>query len=117
MVRNLVTGNFSAVSKSCMVTKREVFESLGGFDVATFPVLFDVDYCLRLQEKGLRIVFAPDVEMTAAQPLQERRPSVEEAVVFRKRWPTYFITGDPFHNANLDGKTGRLKLAARARKS
>lgn len=117
MVRNLVTGNFSAVSSSCMVTRREVFESLGAFDVATFPELFDVDYCLRLQEKGLRIVFAPDVEMTAAHPLQERRPSVEEAVAFRKRWPTYFITGDPFHNANLDGKTGSLKLAARARKS
>jgi len=116
MMRNLVTGNFSAVSSSCMVTRREVFESLGGFDVVTFPKLFGVDYCLRLQEKGLRIVFAPDVVMTAAHPLQERRPSVEEAGAFRKRWPTYFITGDPFHNANLDVKTGSLTLAARSRR-
>ncbi|HEY8506237.1 MAG TPA: glycosyltransferase, partial [Gemmataceae bacterium] len=45
----------AAVSGACLLTHRRHFDLLGGFDAARFPrSLFDVDYCLRLAERGLR---------------------------------------------------------------
>lgn len=49
----------SAVTAACMVTRKETFLSLNGFDEG-FPVAFnDVDYCLRLQSAGLHVLYCP----------------------------------------------------------
>ncbi len=54
---NVVHRNYSAVTGACMMTRKDVFERHGGFD-AVFPLNYnDVDYCLRLQESGLQIVY------------------------------------------------------------
>jgi N-acetylglucosaminyl-diphospho-decaprenol L-rhamnosyltransferase len=45
---------------ACLAIKREVFESVGGFDEGFFPVWFeDVDLCRRLRARGSRIVYCP----------------------------------------------------------
>ncbi len=54
----------SAVTGACLMVGREHFEAVGGFDETTFPVAFnDVDFCLRLLEKGLRNVWTPHAEL------------------------------------------------------
>ena len=41
------------------MTRRRVFDEVGGFD-ERFPIDFnDVDYCLRLGRAGYRVVFTP----------------------------------------------------------
>jgi GT2 family glycosyltransferase len=53
------THEVSAVTAACLLTNRRAFLELGGFDSLHFPVNFnDVDYCLKLRAKGLRIVQA-----------------------------------------------------------
>jgi len=55
--------NVSAVTGACMLTSRNAFDSVGGFD-EDFPVNYnDVDYCLALRANGYRIVQANDVRL------------------------------------------------------
>jgi len=45
---------------ACLALKRDVWESLGGFDEAFYPVWFeDVDFCLRLRLHGCKIIYGP----------------------------------------------------------
>jgi GT2 family glycosyltransferase len=56
--------NAIAVTAACMLTRRELFLELGGFDEVRFGVAFnDVDYCLRLHQRGLRCGYVPEAEL------------------------------------------------------
>ena len=99
LLRAQVIGNFSAVSGSCLVTKRDVFEELGGFDQEHFPNLFDADYCLKLRRLGFRIVFTPYVEFKRRGEIAGR-VTVDESERFAEKWSGVFPQ-DPFCNPNL----------------
>jgi GT2 family glycosyltransferase len=50
----------SAVTAACLLTEKALFDAAGGFDALNFPINFnDVDYCLKLRAKGLRVVQTP----------------------------------------------------------
>jgi GT2 family glycosyltransferase len=54
----------SAVTGSCLLTDKWLFQQAGGFDDAHFPLAYnDVDYCLKLRAKGLRIVMTPHARL------------------------------------------------------
>jgi GT2 family glycosyltransferase/uncharacterized small protein (DUF1192 family) len=49
-------------SGAFMLTPRAVWEGMGGFDERYAPAYYEeTDYCLRLWEAGLRVVYDPDV--------------------------------------------------------
>ncbi|OGC76590.1 MAG: hypothetical protein A2Z27_00700 [candidate division Zixibacteria bacterium RBG_16_50_21] len=52
------------VSGSCLLAKREVFESAGLLDERFFMYVEDVDLCKRAKEKGWEIVYYPQVKIT-----------------------------------------------------
>lgn len=106
--RAAVINNFSAVASSCMVVRREVFESVGGFDSDNLSnCLYDADLCLRLREKGYRIVFTPYAELIRTDKRTargfRRLASSKELLYFAKRWKGV-IERDPFYNPNLSKK-------------
>ena len=43
----------TAVTGACLMVRRSVYEELGGLDESFAIALNDVDFCLRLREKGL----------------------------------------------------------------
>jgi len=51
--------DFQAVTGACMLTPRELYLDLGGLDEAYSNGLEDVDYCMRVRERGLRVVYEP----------------------------------------------------------
>jgi GT2 family glycosyltransferase len=63
--RNLVRADAAIdvdwVSGACLMTRRDVFESLGGFDASFFMYWEDADYCRRVTRAGYRCVYVPDV--------------------------------------------------------
>ncbi|CAN5831652.1 hypothetical protein BH23PLA1_BH23PLA1_12910 [soil metagenome] len=60
----VVARNYSAVTAACLLTRRELFQKLGGFDAKRFSIAYnDVDYCLRVHAEGLRTVYAPRAEL------------------------------------------------------
>jgi O-antigen biosynthesis protein len=49
-------------SGAFLLTRRDTFMELGGFDDAFKPYYYeDADFCLKLWERGLRVVYEPDV--------------------------------------------------------
>lgn len=105
MGRLRVIGNYSAVSVSCFVIRRDLFTEFGGFDAENFPnKFFDADICLRIREKNFRNVFTPYAEFTRFDERKllnvQKNPSKKELKSFRQKWQK-FIEKDPFYNPNL----------------
>jgi O-antigen biosynthesis protein len=98
----IMVRNYSAVTAACLMTRRAVFDEAGPFD-ERFPVDFnDVDYCLRVQRAGYRVVFTPWAQLyhheSASFGLRRHDLSVLEE--FRRRWADR-IDRDPYYNPNL----------------
>jgi len=96
-------GNYSAVTAGCMLTRRDLFEQVGGFDEQQLPVAFnDVDYCLKLRAAGYWIVYTPFAELYHYESASRNRKksNPEEKRILRERWPEE-IARDPLTNLNL----------------
>jgi GT2 family glycosyltransferase len=66
-----------AVTGACLMTRRDLFEEVGGLST-TFPINYnDVDYCLKHVERGRRVVYDPDLVMTHFES-SSRSSEVEE---------------------------------------
>lgn len=54
----------AAVTGAFLATRRDVFEAVGGFDAVHFPVSCnDIDFCLRVRQCGLTVLYAGDIEL------------------------------------------------------
>jgi GT2 family glycosyltransferase len=51
------------VSGACLLTRRDLLETVGGFDESFFLYSEDVDLCARIRATGARILFTPEVEI------------------------------------------------------
>ncbi len=114
MMRAKVIGNFSAVSISSLVVRRELFENCGGFDAENFPnKFFDVDFCLKLLEKEFRNVFTPYAELMQIDERKllnvQKDANAKEFENFRHKWQK-FIEKDPFYNPNLSKESGNFLI-------
>ncbi len=97
-----VVRNTSAVTGACMMSRREVFDSVEGFD-DSLPVAFnDIDYCLRLREKGLLVIYTPLAELVHHESKSRgHTDDATELPYFRSRWRDLLLEGDPYYNPNL----------------
>jgi GT2 family glycosyltransferase len=105
------TRNYSAVTGACLLTRREVFEEVGGFDEERLPVTFsDVDLCLKMRRAGYRVIYVPFAKLYHYES-GTRRPAVEplETEVMRERWPDV-LKHDPYYNPNLSRERADFSL-------
>ncbi len=113
LFRTQVINNFSAVSANCFAVRRELFDKIGGFDAKNLPdSLFDADFCLKLRERNLRIVFTPYAEFIQVEKSGSwTKPSAKESEFFKQKWQSV-LEKDPFYNPNLSltGETFTIKI-------
>ena len=98
----------SAVSGACLGIRRELFAELGGFD-QSFPAYYsDVDLCLRVRERGLRIVVDPRIELT----YEDRGPGAgfADRRRLRERWGAVLAQGDPYYPEAFDRTVEDVRL-------
>ncbi len=91
----------SGVTAAAAVVKASVFDEVGGFCTA-FPGNFnDVDFSLKIREKGYRIVWSPNASWYHFES-QSRDPKVEvwEHEQINARW-LHRLVADPYYNPNL----------------
>jgi GT2 family glycosyltransferase len=97
-----VTRECSAVTGACLASRREVFESLDGFDETLGVDLNDVDYCLRARQLGYRVLFEPGAELIHYEsPSRGTAGGVGDIVNFVARWKSYIDARDPYLNPHL----------------
>lgn len=115
----------SAVTGSCMMVERSLFERLGGFDEQLSLAYADFDLCLRARADGSRTVFTPAARLThdAASTLRTvfqgaRAQDAERAfeaqqVRFITRWRTE-LAHDPFYHParSLTSRQGDIEPVA-----
>jgi len=100
--------DFSAVTAACMMMRREAFEAVGGFD-EDFAIGFnDTDLCLRLRERGLKVLYDGGTVLfhyesaTRSDTKQVMHP--EDTKRLLTRWSGVLDAGDPFYSPLLSDK-------------
>lgn len=101
--------DLSAVTAACMMTKREVFEKVKGFEEKLSVAFNDVDFCLKINKAGYLVVYHPFVQLyhmesktRGAEDSKEKvRRFQKEIEYMRCQWPDILKNGDPFYNKNL----------------
>jgi O-antigen biosynthesis protein len=92
----------SAVTAACMLTKRDLFLHLGGFNQRELAVSFqDPDYCLRVRQAGFAVIYTPYAVLTHHESTSKGffvNPA--EIRYLRKRWADV-IAHDRYYNPNL----------------
>ena len=105
--------NYSAVSASCLLTRREVLEktasgnAMGSLDFARDDrVCVGTEFCLNLREHGLRTVSIPyaEVRRTSARENASRM-----CLDLQKRCPEMFRR-DPYYNPKLSSERADFSL-------
>jgi GT2 family glycosyltransferase len=105
--------NYSAVSASCLLTRRQVVEktasgnATGSLDLARGDrVCVGTEFCLNLREHGLRTVSIPYAEVRRTSKRENSRATYQD---LQKRWPEMFRR-DPYYNPNLSGERTDFSL-------
>jgi len=97
-----VVRNYSAVTGACMMTRTEVFHETGGFDENLRVAFSDIDFCLRVRDKGFQVVFTPYACLHHYESATRGAWHPEEDTrTMRNRWGSLIAAGDPFYNPNL----------------
>ena len=110
----------SAVTGACLMVKKTLYDALNGLDESFAVALNDVDFCLRLRDRGLWNVWNPYCELYHFESVSrgsdldgERAARYEkECELFRSRYAKLLEQGDPFYNVNfsLDRSDYTLKI-------
>ena len=111
MYRLVTTQNYMAVTGACLMTKASLYRAFGGLDEEKFAVAYnDVDYCLKLWQKGLLNVYTPRAEAyhyesksRGLDTLSENAKRYErEKANFYAKYQQYIDNYDPYYNPHFN---------------
>ena len=107
--RAALTQNFSCMTAACLVMRRALFEEVGGFEEEHLHVAFnDIDLCLRLRERGYRLVWTPHAVLyhhegatrgAVERPERQAQFAIEVGYMM-EHWKDA-AADDPYYNPNL----------------
>ncbi len=107
--RAMCQQDYSAVTAACMMTRTEDFFCVGGLTEELSVAFNDIDYCMKLRERGKLIVYNPYAEAyhyesksRGAEDTPEKKLRFHrEILIFGERWKSILEEGDPYYNPNL----------------
>lgn len=113
MSRLQIDQNLSAVTAAAMLIKRSVFDTVLGLNETDYSVNFsDVDFCLKVIEAGLKVLFTPHATLQHHGSVTQKNIDIKkikernkrfllDQKAFKTRWAE-IILHDPAYNVNLD---------------
>jgi cellulose synthase/poly-beta-1,6-N-acetylglucosamine synthase-like glycosyltransferase len=93
--------NWSAASGACFAIQRSTWDEVGGFSAPNGHSRPDIRLCLKLAEKGLRVVTSPAVRLGQAGIAALERPLRVQEEEDRRIVRSILPHGDPCINPNL----------------
>jgi GT2 family glycosyltransferase len=98
-----LTRDVSAVTGACLLIRKQLFLDLNGLDAEALPTSFnDVDLCLRLRQRGYRILQCPQAKLIHHESASRGLDPNEQHYIhiMRDRWGA-ILDRDPFHSPFL----------------
>ena len=105
--RPAIIQNLSAITGACLMTRRDVFREIGGFDQIFPNILGDIDLCLKIRKLGYLIVYTPYAELYHYENMSGGSSNGNVAALskavtnFQNKWKNILDEGDPYYNPNL----------------
>lgn len=101
--------DMSAVTAACMMTRKSVFEQVGGFTEKLAVAFNDVDLCLKINRAGYLVVYDPYAKLyhmeSKTRGAEDNKAKVRrfqtEIEYMRCNWLDILKNGDPCYNKNL----------------
>ena len=104
----------SAVTAACTMMSKSRFEEVGRFNDYFATAYQDVDLCLRLRERGLRIIYTPQAVLIHHESASRKDYyDMVDRMFLLDQWETVIERGDPYFNRNFDLERGDYSLAPR----
>lgn len=99
----------SAVTAACLMVKHSLYDAVGGFEEKLTVAYNDVDFCLKLRERGLLNICTPYAELYHYESISrgyENKPEKQqrfqsEVAFMKEKWGTVLEQGDPYYNPNM----------------
>lgn len=101
--------NFSAITAACIMVAKEKFYLVDGFDENLSVDYNDIDFCLKIKDKGFDNIYLPHVVLYHYESISRGHPHktkesyerhLKEIGIFQTKWQKY-IDHDPCYNPNL----------------
>ncbi len=116
--RAMCAQDYSAVTAACMLSKKSLFQQVGGFREELAVAFNDIDYCLKIRALGKKVVYNPYALLyhyeSKSRGLEDTPEKVErfnrEVARFIGYWPEIVIGGDPYYNPNLTLRKSNFAL-------
>lgn len=109
MMRPMMNCNYSAVTAACLMVKHSVFDEVGGLTEIYKVACNDIDFCLKVREKGYLVVYNAFSEWyhyeSKSRGYEDTPEKMErfqgEVRKFQARWGEFLEQGDPYYNSNF----------------
>lgn len=100
---------WSAATAACLLVRKEDWLHLGGLDEDLTVAYNDVDFCLRLQKEGKRVLSVPGLQINHYESKSRGEDMLgekynrlhKEAWTLRSKHKQYFSVPDPYWSKNL----------------
>lgn len=104
--------NVSALRLDGLMVKRSIFDSLSGFDETLSRVGFAEEFCHRLQQRMLGVVYVPQAVLVVQSSERPTIPDAKNSERLMDVFRPMLVHGDPMFNPNLDYNCGAVQVAA-----
>ncbi len=117
--RAALAQELSSVGAACMLVRRSAYLEVGGFDEQHLKVAFnDIDFCLKLRQRGYKIVYTPHTSLYHLEhasrgwenTTSKRERFMEEIRYMKEKWGNLLVT-DPAYSPNLSLGEDLFELA------
>ena len=101
--------NLSAVTAACIMTPKSIYDEVGYMNEKYKVAFNDIDFCLKIREKGKLIVYNPYVQFIhyesksrGLEDTPEKQARFKTEIDrFYENWQDFLDKGDPYYNKNL----------------
>ena len=102
----------TAVSRDACMVRKDIFQELGGFNIYFYQDGQDIDFCLRLQNLGKRVIFTPRAVLVNQLAPYNNLANYNQTdyMLLLDTWQNLAETGDRYYNPNFDPGYGNYVI-------
>lgn len=110
--------DYSCVTAACLLTKRSLFDEVGGFTEKLAVAFNDVDYCMKVRALGKLVVYNPYAKFyhyeSKSRGMEDTPEKLarfhSEILTFGTTWKDILRDGDPYYSSALTFRKANFAL-------